>query len=108
MLTKSVHRSEYAGVYFPMTTSTEVSPMASETVRIKPDTHSKLKELASKAGESMPETLDKAIDAYYRQQFLEDVNRAYAALRADPKAWAEELAERRAIEGTLSDGLEDT
>ena len=28
------------------------------------------------------------------QQFLENVNRAYAALRANPKAWAEELAEQ--------------
>lgn len=82
--------------------------MASDTVRIKRETHFKLRELAAKAGASMPETLEKAIDAYYRQQFLENVNRAYAALRADPKAWAEELAERRALEGTLSDGLEDS
>jgi predicted transcriptional regulator len=68
--------------------------MASETVRIKPETHSKLKELAAKAGETLPSTLEKAVDAYYRQQFLEDMNRASAALRADPKAWADELAER--------------
>jgi predicted transcriptional regulator len=81
--------------------------MASETVRIKPETHAKLKELASKAGESLPNTLERAIDAYYREQFLADVNRAYAALRADPKAWAQELAEREAMEGTLADGLED-
>ena len=64
-------------------------------------------ELAAKTGASMPETLEKAIDTYYREQFQESVNRAYAALRANPKAWAEELAERRALEGTLSDGLED-
>jgi predicted transcriptional regulator len=48
---------------------TEVSNMASETVRIKPETHSKLKELAAKAGETLPSTLEKAVDAYYRQQF---------------------------------------
>ena len=81
--------------------------MASETVRIRPTTHAKLKELAVRNGESLPDTLDKAIDVYYRQRFLEEANRAYAALRADPKAWAEELAERRALSGTLGDGLED-
>jgi hypothetical protein len=81
--------------------------MPSETVRIRPETHAKLKELAGHAGESMPDTLDKAIDAYYRERFLEATNRAYAALKANPKAWAEELAERRALEGTLADGLEE-
>jgi len=81
--------------------------MPSETVRIKPESHSKLKELAATSGESMPDMLEKAIDSYYREKFLESVNRAYAALRADPKAWAEELAERRLLEGTLADGIED-
>jgi hypothetical protein len=81
--------------------------MASETVRIKRETHAKLRQLAVEAGESMPETLDKAIDAYFRLKFLDEVNRAYAALRSDPKAWAAELAERKVLEGTLADGLED-
>jgi AbrB family looped-hinge helix DNA binding protein len=38
---------------------------------------------------------------------LEETNRAYAALRADPQAWEEELAERRRWETTLADGLDD-
>lgn len=37
--------------------------MPSETVRIKPATHAKLKRLADEAGESMPETLERAIDS---------------------------------------------
>ncbi len=56
----------------------------------------------------MPEPLNNAIEASFRQQFLEEVNRAYEKLRADPQAWAEELAERRVIEGTLGDGLDDS
>jgi hypothetical protein len=81
--------------------------MPSDTVRIKPESHAKLKELARRSGESMPETLDRAIDALYRQRFLEEVNSGYAALRADPKAWAAELAERQLLAGSLADGLED-
>lgn len=76
------------------------------TVRIAPETHSKLKELAEHIGESMPTVLERAVEAYRRQQFLEEANRAYAALRTDPQAWAEELEERRAWDATLADGLD--
>jgi len=34
------------------------------------------------------------------------VDKAAADLRSDPAAWKEELAERRAWEATLTDGLE--
>jgi hypothetical protein len=40
------------------------------------------------------------------ERFLRDYERAYAGLRADPQAWAEVEAERRAWDGTLLDGLE--
>lgn len=44
--------------------------------------------------------------AGYGRQVLAETNRAYAALRADPKAWNEERRERALWEGTLADGLE--
>lgn len=76
-------------------------------VRIQPDTYSKLRQLAVKAGVTMPEVLAEAIDELYRKRFLEDCNRAYSRLQADPKAWKQELAERKVWERTLQDGLED-
>ena len=42
----------------------------------------------------------------YRRQLLTEAAQAYAELRQDPEAWAAELAERRALEGTLMDGLD--
>ncbi|MEX0703136.1 MAG: hypothetical protein WD069_13660 [Planctomycetales bacterium] len=81
--------------------------MASETVRIDPRTHAKLKELAARTGEPMTAVLERAVDAYRRREFLAECNRAYARLKADPKAWAQEEAERKEWETTLSDGLED-
>jgi len=42
-----------------------------------------------------------------RWWFMRRFNAAYARLRADPVAWAEELEERRLFENTLMDGLED-
>ena len=38
---------------------------------------------------------------------LEETNRAYAALRAEPEAWAAEQAFRAELENTLMDGLAD-
>jgi hypothetical protein len=76
-------------------------------VRIQPDSYAKLRQLASNSGTTMPEVLAEAIDELYRKRFLDDCNRAYARLKADPKAWQQELEERRAWDVTLGDGLED-
>jgi hypothetical protein len=81
--------------------------MSSTTVRVSERTHATLSDLAARSGLSMQEVLTKAVEAYRRQQFLEEANAAFAALRADPAAWAEEQAERAAWDATLADGLEE-
>ena len=50
--------------------------------------------------ENIQETID-------RQEFLERANQAYAALRNNPEAWQEELAERELWEQTLADGVKE-
>lgn len=42
-----------------------------------------------------------------RRRFLEAANEEFARLRADPVAWAQELAERQEWDTTLLDGLKD-
>ncbi len=74
------------------------------TVRIGTQTHTKLKELADASGESMSAVLDKAVEIYRRERFLQEVNRAYASLRDDKEAWQDELEERRVWDVTLADG----
>jgi hypothetical protein len=76
-------------------------------VRIQPESYAKLRQLAKEAGATMPDVLAEAIDELYRRRFLDECNAAYARLKADPKAWKKELAERRAWDATLGDGLED-
>jgi hypothetical protein len=80
--------------------------MASATVKIDPESYAKLKATAEEAGKPMIEVLAKAIDAYSRQSFLEGLNADFAALRADPKKWDEELTERSAWDAALADDLE--
>ena len=79
----------------------------SATVRINPQTHDKLRQISEVANETMTVMLDKAIDAYHRQLFLKQANESFARLRKNPKAWKQEMAERKAWDATLADGLED-
>ncbi len=81
--------------------------MAASTIRISEQSHRTLRQLADERGTSMQVVLDEAIERLRRAAFFESVNAAYERLRADPEAWAEIETERRALEGTLLDGLED-
>jgi hypothetical protein len=50
--------------------------------------------------------VDEALETYRRKALLEAVNAGYAALRADPEAWAEFESERKVWDATLMDGLD--
>lgn len=80
--------------------------MSTPTILISESSRRLLLELAEQTGQSMTDVLDKALDAYRRKLFFEQLNAGYAALRADPQAWAEELEERKLWDATLMDGLD--
>jgi hypothetical protein len=75
-------------------------------IRVSPDTHAVLRELARSEGSSMQEVLSKAVEVYRRQQLIEATHAAYAALRADTQAWQEYQDEVASLDGALMDGLE--
>jgi len=79
----------------------------SATVRISQASWQVLRQIAAQAGEPMQAVLDKAIEAYRRQCFLQKANEAYAALRENPVAWQEEIAERKAWDITSEDRLKE-
>ncbi len=81
--------------------------MGSLTLRISRSTHAALRAFAAETDQSMTEILDKAIEFYRRQCFLDGLNADLAALRKNKAAWEEELAERDSWDATLVDGLED-
>ena len=80
--------------------------MSAPTVRISETSHQLLKQLAEQTSQTMMDVLDKALDAYRRRLFFEQLNAGYAELRADPEAWAAHLAERKEWDVTLMDGLD--
>ena len=76
------------------------------TVRISEACHRALRALAEGEKTSLQTVLERAIENYRRQCFLDEANRRYAALRADRAAWTKEAAERGVWDRTLSDGLD--
>jgi len=62
--------------------------------------------MAAQDNASMQAVLDKAIEHYRRERFLQGANADYAALKSDKKAWERELAERQLWERTLADGFD--
>jgi hypothetical protein len=80
--------------------------MSTPTIHISEASHRILQELAGHTGLTMTQVLDQALEAYRRKLFLDAVNAGYAALRADPQAWAEVEAERQSMAGSLMDGLD--
>jgi hypothetical protein len=78
-----------------------------QTIRIRPETRQKLAILAKSESSTMTKILDKVVEAYRRQRFLESVNADFARLRKNPKLWDQELKERAEWDSTLSDGMKD-
>jgi hypothetical protein len=72
-------------------------------IRIAERSKQILREIAAREATTMQAVLERAIEEYRRRSFLDEANRAYAALRADEEAWEEELAERRQWDATLAD-----
>lgn len=81
--------------------------MSTTTIRVTMETRDLLSELAHTTGLSMQAILERALEAYRRQQMLSALNDAYAAVRADDEAWRALEEERTEWDVTLADGLED-
>jgi predicted transcriptional regulator len=77
------------------------------TVRINDSSHRALRDLADTEKAPLQTVLERAIENYRRQRFLEAANRTYAALRNDPATWQQEQEERELWDKAASDGPDD-
>ena len=75
-------------------------------VRVNESTHAVISSLAKELGESMQSIVDKAVERYKREVFLENLNQDFKRLRENEAAWASEVEERRLWENTLLDGID--
>lgn len=79
-----------------------------QTSRISPKSNSIIHEMIHLTGKQKIEIIEKALEVYYHQERMHLFNEAYCKLKSNEKDWKQELLERKELEGTLEDGLEDT
>lgn len=77
--------------------------MTSTTIRVDLETRAILLELAAETGSTLMDTTRAAADALRRQRFAQHVSTEIDALRADPAAWADYLADAEAT--SVRDGI---
>jgi len=77
------------------------------TSRISPATDHIIEELVQATGKSKVDIIEEALKFYRFHERMRLLNEEYERLRSDKKAWAEELEERKELEGTVLDGLEE-
>ncbi len=78
--------------------------MSELTIPISLASHKTLLTFES-SGHTTQAVLDRAIENYRRQIFLEQANEAFARLRQNEELWEDERAERADWEMTIADGV---
>lgn len=77
------------------------------TVRISSSGHISLKELSKRFDKSIPQVLDMLIKKYEEELFFKELNDSILKVQANKELWNEVQNEKRLLDGTLQDGLED-
>jgi hypothetical protein len=74
-------------------------------LRIDRRTNSILSNLARETGLAKKVIVARAVERMRRERLLDAMNAGYAALKASPDRWAEELEERQVWDNAAADGL---
>jgi hypothetical protein len=78
--------------------------VSTTTIRVDTRTRATLLELSKISGSSLMETVREAAEALRRQRFAHQVAQELSALRDDPSAWADYVADGEST--TVTDGLD--
>ena len=76
-------------------------------VKLKPQTHAKLQEIAKQDDQPMGEVVTYLIDRYEQERFWMQAQEDLARLKADPEAWQEYMDELAFFDQSVGAGLED-
>lgn len=79
-----------------------------QTVRISPKSDTIIHEMSMMTGKSKVEIIESALETYRHNERMRLFNAGYQALRKSKKKWATEQSERKDLDQTLGDGLEDS
>ncbi len=79
----------------------------SSTVRISSHSDEVINELVKETGKSKIVIIDEALESYRFYERMRLLNEQYEKLKSNKEAWQQELGERKELEGTIADGLEE-
>lgn len=79
--------------------------MASNVVKLRPETYDRVKRLARERDLTMQDVITSGIDALERQEYARAFEEDFARLRSDDQAWQAEQDNRRLWDSTAEDGL---
>ncbi len=79
----------------------------SKLIRISENAFEMLRQLEQESGDSKQVIIEKVLERLMRENLLKKGNEAYEELRRNPKAWQEEIEERKVWQQADTDGLED-
>ena len=72
---------------------TALQKSAPPMVKVKPDTHAKLRQIAKTQHKSMGDIVTALVDRYEEEQFWQEAKEQLDRLKADPVAWQEYMDE---------------
>jgi len=76
-----------------------------KSIKVTAKVYNLIKEISKQENVTMQNFIEKIIEEYNTKRFFEKANEAY--LKMTPEDWKEEAEERKLLENTLSDGLEE-
>ena len=79
--------------------------MSNTTVRISWEARNLLREISQAEGRSMQAVVERALETYRRQRYLEEMNEDWSRVREDIANWYTVEADRNRLDDTLADGL---
>lgn len=77
------------------------------TARISQTSDHIIEELVNVTGKAKIYIIEEALKYYRFHERMKLLNNEYEQLRSDKQAWEAELEERKELEGTLLDGLDE-
>lgn len=77
------------------------------TVRVSSRGQLILEDIVKMTKKQKIEILEEALEAYRFRERMRILSEDFDRLRSNEEAWQQELEERRELDGTIGDGLED-
>lgn len=75
--------------------------------RFSPKSKAIIDEISKVTGQSKNEIIDTALEVYRHRLRMGLLNESHRSLQSDFESWNKEKKERKILEGTLEDGLEE-